>query len=152
MMEGFQAGGRPPPARPCNLAPFAGISDTVLVFMSSRKRAATSGSTPVDAKQRRAGAADGDTPATAPRPHGRVVLNVGGKHFESSRSTLEGSSSYFRSLLSRWDEADSDEPLFIDCDADAFGVLLSHMRIASNVILPKGDDELCARVLIAYML
>ena len=88
------------------------------------------------------------SPATATRLHGRVLLNVGGQHFESSRSTLEGSSSYFQALLARWDEESSGEPLFIDCDADAFRVLLSHMRIASNLILPDHDDKLCARVLL----
>ena len=111
--------------------------------MSSRKRVADAGgATPAQKHQR------GATPATAVvRPQGRVVLNVGGEHFESSRSTLEGSSSYFRALLSRWDE-DADAPLFIDCDADAFRVLLSHMRIASHASLPKDDEDLFARVLL----
>ena len=108
----------------------------------SLKRAA--GSTPAASKQPRVSDVDRVTPATAVRPHGRVVLNVGGQHFESSRSTLEGSSSYFSALLARWDE---DQEIFIDCDADAFGVLLSHMRIASNLILPD-DHKLCARVLL----
>ena len=58
--------------------------------------------------------------------------------FVSSRSTLEGASSYFRSLLTRWD-GDSDEPLFIDCDADAFQVLLSYMRIGT-LMLPQHDE------------
>jgi hypothetical protein len=116
--------------------------------MSSRKRAhASSTPSPSAAKQPRVGEGTRATPVTAPRPHGRVVLNVGGQVFQSSRTTLEGSSSYFRSLLSRWDE-DAEEPVFIDCDADAFGVLLSHMRIASNIILPKDEEELGARVLL----
>lgn len=115
--------------------------------MSSRKRSAgTSGATPVASKQPRV--EDGASPPTATRPHGRVVLDVGGQHFVSSRSTLEGSSSYFQALLARWDEESNGEPLFIDCDADAFGVLLSHMRIASNLILPDDNEKLCARVLL----
>ena len=110
---------------------------------SSRKRTSSS---PSSSKQPRLDAGEGVTPTTAARPHGRVVLNVGGQRFESSRSTLEVSSSYFQSLLARWDEG-TDEDLFIDCDADAFAVLLSHMRIASNLILPK-DEDLAARVLL----
>jgi hypothetical protein len=117
----------------------------------SRKRSAESGSaTPSASKHRREVAGDGETPATVARRdsqrHGRVLLNVGGQLFESSRSTLEGSSSYFQALLARWDE--ETEPLFLDCDADAFGVLLSHMRMSSNVILPEEDNRLCARVLL----
>jgi hypothetical protein len=117
--------------------------------MSSRgKRSAadTAGSTPTASKQRRVDG-NGTTPATAARPHGRIVLNVGGQRFESSRTTLEGSSSYFHALLQRWDDA-TEEPLFIDCDADAFAVLLSHMRISSSVTLPKDNEELCIRVLL----
>ena len=73
------------------------------------------------------------------------MLNVGGTRFESSRSTLERASSYFRSLLTRWDDA-SDEPLFIDCDANAFEILLSYMRIGV-LTLPQHDEALCIRVL-----
>ena len=108
------------------------------------KRAAASSSGTPSPKQPRV---DGPSPATAPatRPHGRVVLNVGGTRFESSRSTLERASSYFRSLLTRWDDA-SDESLFIDCDANAFEILLSYMRIGV-LTLPQADEALCIRVL-----
>ena len=88
----------------------------------------------------------GATPATSARPHNRIVLDVGGTRFVSSRSTLEGASTYFRSLLSRWDD-DSAEPLFVDADADAFQVLLSYMRVGT-VLLPRNDESLCARVLL----
>ncbi len=109
------------------------------------KRAAASSSGTPAPKQPRV---DGPSPATAPaaRPHGRVVLNVGGTRFESSRSTLERASSYFRSLLTRWDDASDAEPLFIDCDANAFEVLLSYMRIGV-LTLPQNDEALCIRVL-----
>ena len=108
------------------------------------KRAAASSSGTPAPKQPRV---DGPSPATAPaaRPHGRVVLNVGGTRFESSRSTLERASSYFRSLLTRWDDA-SDEMLFVDCDANAFEILLSYMRIGV-LTLPQADEALCIRVL-----
>mmetsp|Transcript_39729 Transcript_39729/g.127706 ORF Transcript_39729/g.127706 Transcript_39729/m.127706 type:complete len:305 (-) Transcript_39729:725-1639(-) len=87
-------------------------------------------------------------PAAAPVHTGRVVLDVGGTRFVSSRSTLEGASSYFRSLLVRWSPATPDDPIFLDCDADAFGVLLSHMRVPSCVLLPPGDVGLATRVLL----
>ena len=61
------------------------------------------------------------------------------------RQTLERASSYFRSLLTRWDD-DSDEPLFVDCDANAFDILLSYMRIGV-LTLPQNDEALCIRVL-----
>ena len=103
------------------------------------KRAAASSSGTPAPKQPRV---DGPSPATAPaaRPHGRVVLNVGGTRFESSRSTLERASSYFRSLLTRWDDA-SDEPLFIDCDANAFEILLSYMRIGVLTLPQAGHAQ-----------
>jgi len=87
-------------------------------------------------------------PAAAPVHTGRVTLDVGGTRFVSSRSTLEGASSYFRSLLVRWSPATPDDPIFLDCDADAFGVLLSHMRVPSCVLLPPGDVGLATRVLL----
>ena len=106
--------------------------------------AAASGSTPAPKQPR----VDGPSPATAPaaRPHGRVVLDVGGTRFVSSRSTLERASTYFRALLTRWDD-DGDEPLFIDCDADAFQILLSYMRLGA-LTLPQHDEALCIRVLL----
>jgi hypothetical protein len=100
------------------------------------------GATPVP-KQPRVG--DSTPSTTSARPHGRVVLDVGGTRFVSSKSTLERTSSYFRALLSRWDES-GDEPLFIDADADAFREILSYMR-SGTLMLPHDDERLCARVL-----
>ena len=108
----------------------------------SKRAAPSSAGTPAP-KQPRVGDA---TPVTAARPHGRVVLDVGGTRFVSSRTTLERASTYFASLLARWDE-DTDEPLFIDSDADAFQVLLSYMRLGA-LTLPQHDEALCARVLL----
>ena len=45
-------------------------------------------------------------------------------------------------------QATPDDPIFLDCDADAFGVLLSHMRVPSCVLLPPGDVGLATRVLL----
>ena len=90
----------------------------------------------------------GPTPPTAARPHGRVILNVGGTRFESSRTTLEAASSYFQSLLVRWDDVSSqEEPFFIDADPDAFKVLLSCMR-GGSLLLPKLDLDLSSRTLL----
>ena len=99
--------------------------------------------TPVP-KQQRVG--DSHTPATSARPHGRVVLDVGGTKFVSSKTTLESASSYFAALLARWDE-NTDEPLFIDGDADAFQPLLSYMRFGT-LTMPQADEGCCTRVLL----
>mmetsp|Transcript_2121 Transcript_2121/g.6373 ORF Transcript_2121/g.6373 Transcript_2121/m.6373 type:complete len:437 (-) Transcript_2121:57-1367(-) len=89
-------------------------------------------------KQPRVGASAGCS-----RPHGRVVLSVGGTRFESSRTTLECASSYFSALLARWDD---DAELFVDGDADAFQPLLSYMRFG-KLTLPQ-DQGLAERVLL----
>lgn len=86
------------------------------------------------------------TPTTGARPHGRVVLDVGGARFVSSKTTLEAASWYFSSLLTRWDEH-NEQPLFIDADADAFQELLSFMR-SGTLMLPKDNERLCCRVLL----
>ena len=63
---------------------------------------------------------------------GRVVLNVGGTLFTTSKTTLVGSSAYFESLFSdKWtnNDGDDEEDIFIDQDPEAFRVLLSYMRL-----------------------
>lgn len=78
---------------------------------------------------------------------GRVQLNVGGTCMTTALTTLEARSSYFRSMFSRWSTADEHDEIFLDCDADAFRVLLSYMR-SGVVLLPKTDPDLCSRVLL----
>ncbi len=79
---------------------------------------------------------------------GRVTLNVGGTHMTTAMSTLEARSSYFRSMFARWAGEDEEQRmLFLDCDVDAFRVLLSYMR-SGVVLLPRGDVDLCCRVLL----
>ena len=109
----------------------------------SKRLAAPAGDTP--AAKRPCAA----TPATtqAPTNSSRVELDVGGTRFVSSRSSLEAASEYFRSLLGRWDQQ-AAEPIFLDCDADAFQVLLSYMRVATCVLLPQHDEGLATRVLL----
>ena len=111
----------------------------------SKRSADSGGPTPAGNSRQRTDA--GPTPATAVRPGGRVILDVGGTRFVSSRTSLEGASEYFRSLLVRWDDASADDTLFIDADPDAFQVLLSFMR-GGSLILPKSDVGLCSRALI----
>jgi hypothetical protein len=58
----------------------------------------------------------------------QVVLNVGGRLFQTTISTLVNSSSYFASQFSDNWSRQGEEPIFIDQDSDAFSVLLSYMR------------------------
>jgi hypothetical protein len=112
-------------------------------YMSKRTAAAV---TPIEYPEPKQPRLDDVSPLTSERPRGRVVLDVGGTRFVSSKSSLERASTYFRSLLMRWDEQ-VDEPLFIDADADAFQVLLSYMRVGT-LTLPKHDEGLCVRALL----
>ena len=81
-----------------------GRSPTPTPTPKMSKRSATALGTPAPKLPR----VDG-SPATSARPHGRVVLDGGGTRFVSSRTTLERASTYFSSLLARWDE-NEDEP------------------------------------------
>lgn len=79
---------------------------------------------------------------------GRVVLNVGGRRFETYASTLTCCSSYFCSQFSDvWanhsqQHHDNIDHPFIDQDPDAFEVLLSYMRCGF-----VKEEELTAKVL-----
>ena len=75
---------------------------------------------------------------------GRITLNVGGTSFETTSTTLAGSSDYFRRMLDHgWREA-TDREIFVDRDPEPFAVLLSSMR-SGSVLLPAHDLHLCAR-------
>ena len=80
----------------------------------------------------------------------RISIDVGGIVFHTNRSTLTGSSSYFRLMFSddtNWVEAKRDT-LFLDRDSDVFTILLSVMRSGSGLkLLPRDDQSLCVRVL-----
>ncbi|XP_058100949.1 protein ENDOPLASMIC RETICULUM-ARRESTED PEN3 [Magnolia sinica] len=62
-------------------------------------------------------------------PHDRIKLNVGGKLFETTISTLQaaGPDSLLAALSTRPSNDDSD-PVFIDRDPEIFSVLLSLLR------------------------
>jgi len=65
-------------------------------------------------------------------PSGRIVLNVGGTLFSTSKVTLATSSSYFESQFSNeWESSNPDDEFFLDQDPSTFPVLLSYMRLGS---------------------
>ena len=76
----------------------------------------------------------------------KVVLNVGGRRFETSTSLLQQKTTYFRGMFDNTVAPDSE--IFVDRDPDAFGALLRFLRhgIVSRS-LPRGDPDLCAAVL-----
>jgi hypothetical protein len=75
---------------------------------------------------------------TQAHPNDRVALNVGGRLFETEKSTLlkgvdEGKESFFHALLRHADKnaaagAESGTPLWIDRDGDIFAVVLCWLR------------------------
>jgi hypothetical protein len=82
------------------------------------------------------------------RPEEFIRIDVGGRVFCVSKSTLADSASYFESLLSdRWAAKEDDSDVFIDQDPDAFEILLTSMR-CGIVHLPKGDLYLSKKALI----
>lgn len=67
-------------------------------------------------------------------PNDRVILNVGGRIFETEKSTLlkgvdEGKESFFHALLRHPDNgAEPGTPLWIDRDGDVFALVLCWLR------------------------
>ncbi|KAJ8899864.1 hypothetical protein K2173_019567 [Erythroxylum novogranatense] len=64
--------------------------------------------------------------APTPTPSDRIKLNVGGKLFETTVSTLQSGGP--DSLLAALSSRPSNEPVFIDRDPEIFSVLLSLLR------------------------
>ncbi|XP_043690976.1 protein ENDOPLASMIC RETICULUM-ARRESTED PEN3 [Telopea speciosissima] len=60
----------------------------------------------------------------------RIKLNVGGKLFETTLSTIRagGPDSLLSALSARDNDGDDDDPIFIDRDPEIFSVLLSLLR------------------------
>ena len=89
-------------------------------------------------------AADVVTPATSrPKPD-RVVLDVGGTTFTTSKNTLVANSTYFKSIFR---EGWPDDDYFLDRDPKTFELLLTYMR-SGVVELPEHDESLARRVLL----
>lgn len=66
----------------------------------------------------------------------RIVLNVGGRRFETFRNTLIAESAYFAACLSEtWKGTDSFDPVdgsyFIDLDPDVFQHVLNYLRLSN---------------------
>ncbi|KAF6153531.1 hypothetical protein GIB67_027398 [Kingdonia uniflora] len=64
------------------------------------------------------------------QPNDRIKLNVGGKLFETTISTLQTSApdSLLAALSSRTHNQDPETPIFIDRDPEIFSVILSFLR------------------------
>lgn len=56
-----------------------------------------------------------------------IKLNVGGKRFETLKSTLT-KSTYFEGLLDRWSEGDPNAEHFVDYNPEPFAVVLDALR------------------------
>lgn len=90
-------------------------------------------------------AADVVTPSTSrPKPD-RVVLDVGGTTFTTSKNTLTMNSAYFQRIFG--DNWTSDDDYFLDRDPATFALLLTYMR-SGVVELPEHDESLARRVLL----
>ncbi|KAL4606161.1 hypothetical protein ACB092_09G082400 [Castanea dentata] len=68
--------------------------------------------------------------APGPHPNDRIKLNVGGKLFETTLSTIQsgGSDSLLAALSNRTTQDPNPSPVFIDRDPEIFSVLLSLLR------------------------
>lgn len=66
----------------------------------------------------------------------RVVLNVGGNLFETTRETLLARDSFFSGL----DFCDESSPIFVDRDPTHFRQILNYMR--NTLIIPSRLDDL----------
>jgi len=86
-----------------------------------------------------------------PETPDRVIINAGGTRFETSKSTLIGSSSYFkRNFSGRWaalDVTSAAPEVFLDIDHDSFKVLLSCMR-RRTALMPTDNADLFRRILL----
>ncbi|KAM3321398.1 BTB/POZ domain-containing protein like [Capsicum chacoense] len=83
-------------------------------------------------------------------PKDRVELNVGGRIFETTATTLgiAGEKSFFRAMFDENWNLHSDSAItehFIDRDPDYFAVLLSLLRTGELYIPPKIDKRLLYR-------
>lgn len=82
-----------------------------------------------------------NTPALASR---RVILNIGGRRFETTVSTLTaGKKNFFSSIIQHEPPAPGGE-IFIDRDGDAFAPLLNFLR-TGMLHLPPSISEAAVR-------
>mmetsp|Transcript_55568 Transcript_55568/g.92042 ORF Transcript_55568/g.92042 Transcript_55568/m.92042 type:complete len:313 (-) Transcript_55568:206-1144(-) len=85
----------------------------------------------------------------------KVVLDVGGTLFHTSRSTLERTSEYFRRSFAQKDQDNALEDgwqkqtIFLDSDPPAFRRLLAYMRHNTTIGVFPPDDPLLFATLLA---
>ena len=86
--------------------------------------------------------------------YSRVKLNVGGTHFEISRSlTNQYPGSMLHRLVSEtWHTSDHDNTIFIDRDGDIFQHILNYMRYGSIELPPSVPKSMFQRELDYYQL
>ena len=68
---------------------------------------------------------NGNAPAPESR---RINLNIGGRHFETTVSTLIGRGNNFFTSIIQHEPPSAGDEIFIDRDGDAFGPLLNYLR------------------------
>ena len=88
--------------------------------------------------------AGGDRQQTAARPSDVITINVGGRKFTTTRSTLcMVPDSVLAAVLLRWESVDEEGCLFLDRDPDVFAAVLSCLR---NPALQARDAAKAASV------
>lgn len=70
-----------------------------------------------------------------------IEIDCGGHIFKTTQPTLN-KSTYFKSVLDRWNENSNDnsKPIFVDCDPGVFGHFLNLLRFAEYKI-PSADEH-----------
>lgn len=74
----------------------------------------------------------------------RVNLNVGGRRFETTVSTLTGRGNNFFTSIIKHEPPSAGDEIFIDRDGDAFGPLLNYLR-TGMLHLPPSVSEAAVR-------
>ena len=78
----------------------------------------------------------------------KIVLNVGGRRFETTTTLLELKTTYFRGMFESAVPGSRVDDIFVDRDPDGFALLLRFMRQgAVAAVLPRNDPALCTAVL-----
>ena len=84
---------------------------------------------------------NGNAPAPESR---RINLNIGGRHFETTVSTLMGRGNNFFTSIIQHEPPSAGDEIFIDRDGDAFGPLLNYLR-TGMLLLPPCVSEAAVR-------
>eukprot|EP01032_Pedospumella_encystans_P015234 gene15234-17440_t len=81
---------------------------------------------------------------------GIVELNVGGKDFRTTMSTLCSVDGYFARMLQNgnWADGKDGKPIFIDRDHTVFAGILTYLRSGQVLVSDVDDDVYVERLLI----